>query len=212
MTFSRKKLKKKKTTIFLTQLKFSELILAGSLAGFLQYTIAYPMEVIRTRMTMGRAYGNEMYRGILHCFSKTFKHEGIRGLYKGIGITLCSGVPYVALQMSLYQIYQNVIFGTLQNFEKNNLIIKLLCGSLTGMTAQAVVFPGDTLKRRMQTNGIGGEKKKYKNTWDAAKSIWKNEGRLRGFYKGLGPCMIKSIPSAAIQFASYDFFKSLFGI
>ena len=33
----------------------------------------------------------------------------------------------------------------------------------------------------------------YKNSWDCVKKVLRNEG-LRGFYRGLGPQLIVSIP------------------
>ncbi len=48
-------------------------------------------------------------------------------------------------------------------------LVNMWVGALSGVVAQTIFYPGDTLRRRMQTNGIGGERKTYNSTWDCAK-------------------------------------------
>lgn len=65
-------------------LDFRQLIAAGTMAGLFQILATYPLEVVRTRLTLSSTWGAE-YRGIAHCFTEIVKHEGFGGLYKGIG-------------------------------------------------------------------------------------------------------------------------------
>lgn len=38
----------------------------------------------------GLVHSEQVYRGIVDCFSKTYKEAGIRGLYRGVGMFNCS--------------------------------------------------------------------------------------------------------------------------
>ena len=86
---------------------------------------------------------------------------------------------------------------------------KLLLGALSGLFAQTITYPGDTIRRRMQTNGAGGAERVYKNSWDCCKKTIRAEG-FQGLYHGLGVNIIRCLPGAAIQFAAYDSLKILF--
>ena len=84
---------------------------------------------------------------------------------------------------------------------------KLVAGATAGVMAQSLMYWGDTLRRRMQTNGIGGEKLTYTSTWNCAQTIWRKEG-LRGFYRGLLANTIKAFPLAGLQFVFFDLIKN----
>jgi hypothetical protein len=47
----------------------------------------------------------------------------------------------------------------------------------------AVMYPGDTVRRRMQNNGAGGAARIYRNSFHCSALIYRNEG-MRGFFKG----------------------------
>ena len=71
--------------------------------------------------------------------------------------------------------------------------------------------PGDTVRRRMQTDGMHGDKKLYRNSWHCFYQVLTKEG-FRTLFAGLNANVVRGIPGAAIQFAAYDAMKVLFGI
>ncbi len=76
-----------------------------------------------------------------------------------------------------------------------DVMSKLTCGAAAGVLAQSLMYPGDTLRRRMQTSGIGGEAKTYSSTWDCAKTMVRKEG-VRGLYRGIWANTVKAVPNA----------------
>ena len=72
-----------------------------------------------------------------------------------------------------------------------------------------MMYWGDTLRRRMQTNGIGGEKLTYTSTWNCVQVIYRTEG-IKGFYRGLWANTLKAFPLAGLQFMFFDLFKGFF--
>ncbi len=171
-------------------LNMNQLMLSGTAAGFIQILSTYPLEVIRTRLALSSNFGGLKYNGIIDCATKSIKQEGIRSMYKGLPPTLVSGVPYVALQMTSYDVFKNFVDST------------LLAGALAGIFSQTLTYPGDTVRRCMQTNF----QNKYANAIDCAKKLIKTEG-LRGLFRGFYVNTVRSIPGAAIQFSSYDYLK-----
>eukprot|EP00475_Leptophrys_vorax_P033861 TRINITY_DN5389_c1_g1_i2.p1 TRINITY_DN5389_c1_g1~~TRINITY_DN5389_c1_g1_i2.p1 ORF type:complete len:261 (-),score=47.30 TRINITY_DN5389_c1_g1_i2:74-856(-) len=189
-----------------------EVMLSGSLAGVVQITVSYPLEVLRTRLSLSESLnlsGGVKYRGIIHCATHIARTEGLPAFYKGIGPTYISGVPYVGLQMMFYDLLKSIM----PRNEDGSLSLywKLTCGALAGLVSQTVTYPGDTVRRRMQTNGVGGMERIYQNSWDCLVKILRREG-IPGLFRGLSANAIRSVPGAGIQFASYDAFKVLFGL
>ena len=67
----------------------------------------------------------------------------------------------------------------------------------------------NTVRTRLQVNGIGGKEKIYSGLGDCIVKIFRNEGVL-GFFKGCGANNLRMIPNGTIQFAAFDFFKKIF--
>jgi hypothetical protein len=189
-------------------LTFVQLMMSGTLAGLFQQCVTYPLETIRTRLTLG-VLSHHKYHGIIDAFVTTLKHEGIRGLYKGLGPTILTGSPYVGLQMTFYEELNRNSPKFQDKF--TNSIVKLFNGALAGIVAQTLTYPGDTVRRRMQTDGMLGEKKMYRNSWNCFMQIIRKEGIVT-LFAGLNANIVRGIPGAAIQFATYDAMKVLFGV
>lgn len=126
-----------------TKLSFGERIAAGTMAGMFQIVVTYPLEVTRTRLTLGPGLGLQ-YKGIVDCMRTTMRSEGIAGLYKGLGPTILSGAPYVGLQMTGYDTVKSFVtkFDALTHVDKRTgkrrpvLAASLVCGALAGVIAQ----------------------------------------------------------------------------
>eukprot|EP00922_Rhytidocystis_sp_ex-Travisia-forbesii_P005155 GHVS01007539.1.p1 GENE.GHVS01007539.1~~GHVS01007539.1.p1 ORF type:complete len:454 (-),score=86.40 GHVS01007539.1:363-1670(-) len=150
-----------------------------------------------------------------------YRSEGIAGYYKGFGPTLLTGVPYVMLQMTFFDLLRRHIRQFTigppplpsQHHHSSNpslgaiFLTSSLAGSFAGVAAQAVVFPGDTVRKRMMANGLGGAPRLYRNSLDCFRKVLALEGP-RGFYSGLLPCVLRAVPSGAIQFGSYELCKA----
>ena len=82
---------------------------------------------------------------------------------------------------------------------------------MAGLITQLVTYPGNTMIKRNQSDGMGGRERKYDGTVDMVRKILQREG-IKGFYKGVGVNVIKGIPNAAIQFLAYDTMKFVLGL
>jgi len=175
-------------------LSYGQLLLSGVLSGLNLVLLTFPLDLIRTRMTLDKNMVN--YNSIFECGKQVLKKEGVYSLYKGLSIACMTSPLYIGLQLSLYDEFKN-------NYFNDN---KFLSGACAGMISQSLMYPGDTIKRQMQINGLNGEKKKYNNLRGCIKYIYRNFG-IRGFYPAVGINLIKAIPEASIQFMIYDYCK-----
>ncbi len=81
------------------------------------------------------------------------------------------------------------------------------CRLRASRAPQAVSYPIDTVRRRMQLNSAPGQAVAYRSYWHCLKSMTMAEGP-RSFYRGLGVNCLKTAPGAAIQFLAYDLIRS----
>jgi hypothetical protein len=89
---------------------------------------------------------------MLDCLIKTCRIEGIPAIYKGLSASCLYGGPYVGLNMSINDMMKRMLAGE-QSTDSLGLGSKLLAGSVAATTAQTIVFPLDTLRRRLQVRG-----------------------------------------------------------
>jgi len=202
-----------------TAMTKTELFLAGSLAGIGQISITYPLEVVFTRVALsGAGTTGVKYNGIIDCFRRTLVQEGPRAFYSGYLPTLLSGTPYVALQMSCYEIFQRNLCPIYRRLApadskpaKEPVSVKLIAGALAGLVAQTLTFPGDVVRKRMQMDGMDGNPKVYNGMIDATVKIARREG-FKGFFAGVQANSWRCLPEGAIMFAAFDFLKHIIGI
>ena len=68
-------------------------------------TAVYPIDLVKTRMQNQRSgpmVGELMYKNSFDCFKKVIRHEGIRGLYRGLGPQLVGVCPEKAIKLTVW--------------------------------------------------------------------------------------------------------------
>ncbi|KAF9102473.1 hypothetical protein BGX29_004555 [Mortierella sp. GBA35] len=186
---------------------------AGALAGLTSVAFTYPLDIVRTRLSIQSAQvgGSKEAQAALPGIWKTMvniytKERGIIGLYRGLGPTLTGVAPYVALNFQAYEVLRTHL--TPPGEVAPSVGMKLVCGAVAGSFAQTVTYPLDVLRRRMQVTGMDAVTYKYSSTWDGVKKIIKQEG-VRGLYKGMVPNYLKVAPAISISFVVYEQCKQI---
>ncbi|KAF9920922.1 hypothetical protein FBU30_009118 [Linnemannia zychae] len=186
---------------------------AGALAGLTSVAFTYPLDIVRTRLSIQSAQmaNTKEAQGALPGIWKTmviiYKNGGgMVGLYRGLGPTLTGVAPYVALNFQAYEVLRAYL--TPPGEVAPSVAMKLVCGAVAGSFAQTVTYPLDVLRRRMQVTGMEAVSYKYSSTWDGVKKIIKQEG-VRGLYKGMVPNYLKVAPAISISFVVYEQCKQI---
>lgn len=179
------------------QLDYNSLLQAGVFTGICQTVITYPIDLVRTRITQDSNMIKQNNK-IHSCLTNIITQDGIKGLYRGFTPAILSTPLYIGIQLSTYQYIKN-----------SNTIISnsLIAGSLAGFISQTITYPGDTIKRNLQIDGI--KQTKYNKLTDCIKTIFLKHG-FKGFYRGIFLNSFKSIPEVAIKFTTYDLIKNYF--
>jgi len=165
-------------------------LLAGSVSGGISITCTYPLETIRSRLSLQT--NNSHYKGFLDaCYTIP-----PRDLFKGLRMSILGFAPFSALSFSTYFTYREY----LESYTRwNSDIIKVVGGGLAGTTAVTITYPTDLIRRRLQLQNFDKSVPHYSGILDCISKIVKAEG-FRGLYKGLPATYIKLFPTIGIQF------------
>jgi solute carrier family 25 carnitine/acylcarnitine transporter 20/29 len=124
----------------------------------------------------------------------------LRGLYRGEAVTVMReaqayGVWFLSFE---YMMNSDAARNKIERKEIPTWKIALY-GGLAGEALWLGSYPFDVVKSKMQTDGFG-ENMKYRSMRDCFAQTFKAEG-LRGFWKGIGPTLLRAMPVSAGTFA-----------
>lgn len=203
--------------------------IAGATAGAGATIATYPFDLFRTLFAAQGAKKSEVknYTSLFQTFRLIYRTEGPLGFFRGVSSSIISIAPYMGLFFASYgRIKDSLDAFSAKNhdfFITYNLPTKgwqeATAGLCAGTASKALVFPLDTIRKRLQTQGrmdvsyteLAGKQGVQKllesyNPFHMARRILITEG-VRGLYKGFLVSLIKSAPTSAITM--YTFEKSL---
>ncbi|WVO14341.1 hypothetical protein L204_101973 [Cryptococcus depauperatus] len=121
-------------------------MVSASGAEYISCLIRVPTEVVKSRTQTG-AYGHG--KGSFHSALSTMKFEGIRGFYRGFGITLTREIPFTSIQFPLYEYFKSSLSSHYLGGRRPTAYEAAACGSLAGGIASAATTPLDVVKTRV---------------------------------------------------------------
>ena len=190
-------------------------LLAGGGAACAAVCTLHPLDVIKTRLMAQTS--REYYAGVLDCARKIYIDEGLRGLYRGIGVSLCITTPSIAISFTAFDEFKRLFATWLGPDEPGNFLLTLCSGACAGSTASILMFPMDLVKRQMQMVGVGGRPLVYANVREAIINVFQTGARrnagsrsiswilgFREFFRGLAPELLKVVPFNALMFSTQN--------
>ena len=132
--------------------------------------------------------------------------EGVKGFYRGLAPSLF-GVSHGALQFMAYErlkIYRAEAKGI--PLGQLGAVDFLILSSLSKTFAGTVTYPYQVIRSRLQRYDA---EHTYRTTRGAVRSVWHHEG-IAGFYKGLGPNLLRVLPSTWVTFLVYEHVRASF--
>lgn len=182
---------------------------SGVEAGAICVLLTNPIWLIKTRLQLQGANGAP-YRGMIHAAACIVREEGPLALYRGIGPALVL-VSNGAIQFGVYEELKHFVIShqdTSVHSESQLTSIQFLgMGAVSKVIASVITYPLQVVKTRIQQRQTEGQVK-YSSMGQSCQRIFAKEG-ARGFYKGLGPTLLRVAPQSAITFAAYENVKRL---
>ncbi|GIK06518.1 hypothetical protein Aspvir_002168 [Aspergillus viridinutans] len=199
------------------ELTSTDYFVASGLAGLATSVLTNPIWVIKTRMLSTGSNTPGAYASFTTGVAQIYRAEGIPGFYRGL-LPALFGVSHGALQFMAYEklkLYRtrmssasrtsgdNIGSGATPARQLGNFDF-FLTSSLSKIFAGCVTYPYQVLRSRLQTYDAHLV---YRGVGDAMAQIWAQEG-FAGFYKGLGPNLLRVLPSTWVTFLVYENTKS----
>ncbi|CCW60833.1 unnamed protein product [Phytomonas sp. EM1] len=165
---------------------------SGGLAGATSLCFVYSLDYVRTRLAndtkSSKRDGKRQYNGMIDCYVKTFKSDGIWGLYRGFVVSCVGIVVYRGFYFGLYDSLQPLL-------PVNNFLVNFMLGWLVTVVAGLLSYPLDTVRRRMMmTSGTG---QNYKSSFHCMIKIIRNEGAV-SLMRGAGANILRGIAGALV--------------
>ena len=173
---------------------------AGACATLAHDTLMNPFDVIKQRMQLG----DSAYRSVRECARSVYTKEGLVAFYISLPTTLTMSVPFQSIQFATYEYFRKVLNPNGEYDPKTHAI----AGGLAGAFASAVTTPLDVVKTLLQTRGQNTDPRirNASGLIDAVNIIRERYG-ARGFFRGFKPRVLTVMPSAAISWSVYEYFK-----
>ncbi|XP_066498067.1 calcium-binding mitochondrial carrier protein SCaMC-3b [Hoplias malabaricus] len=189
-------------------LRVQERFIAGSLAGATAQTIIYPMEVLKTRLTLRKT---GQYSGTLDCARQILKKEGIQAFYRGYVPNTLGIIPYAGIDLAVYETLKN---AWLQRYcvgsADPGVLVLLGCGTVSSTCGQLASYPLALIRTRMQAQA-STEGAPQLTMVGQFKHIVSHEG-IQGLYRGIAPNFLKVIPAVSISYVVYEHMKKALGV
>ncbi|KAK7043024.1 mitochondrial ornithine carrier protein [Paramarasmius palmivorus] len=123
----------------------------GSIAGMVSEVFEYPFDLAKVRLqSQLLSEGQPTFKGPIDCLVKTWKEEGVRGLYRGLPVPLVGSMAETAAIFVAYSYFQKIIRR--YNSQEAPLSISQLglAAAGAGATASFILTPIELVKCKLQ--------------------------------------------------------------
>ncbi|KAH9004259.1 mitochondrial carrier [Lactarius hatsudake] len=188
--------------------------LMGGVSAAVAKTSAAPIERIKLlvqnqdeMIKQGRL--SHPYKGVVDCFARTYKDEGLLSLWRGNTANVIRYFPTQALNFA-FKDYFKSLFG----FKKNEGYWKWFAGNVAsggaaGASSLLFVYSLDYARTRLANDAKsakGGGARQFNGLVDVYKKTLASDG-LAGLYRGFVPSVVGIIVYRGLYFGVYDSLK-----
>jgi solute carrier family 25 iron transporter 28/37 len=178
---------------------------SGAAATIASDAFMNPFDVIKQRMQIQNS--KKMYRSMVDCARYVYRNEGLAAFYVSYPTTLSMTVPFTALQFLAYE----TISTSMNPSKTYDPATHCIAGAVAGGFAAGLTTPMDVIKTILQTRGTSTDPqvRNVNGFVGGCQLLYQREG-FRGFFKGVRPRIVTTMPSTAICWSAYEFSKAYF--
>ncbi|XP_071075337.1 mitoferrin-1 isoform X2 [Desmodus rotundus] len=162
-----------------------------------------PAEVVKQRMQMY----NSPHRSALSCIRTVWRTEGLRAFYRSYTTQLTMNIPFQSIHFITYEFLQEQV----NPHRRYNPQSHIISGGLAGALAAAATTPLDVCKTLLNTQenmalNLANISGRLSGMANAFRTVYQLNG-LPGYFKGMQARVLYQMPSTAISWSVYEFFK-----
>merc|ERR1711970_697605 len=144
---------------------FAGNLASGGAAGATSLCFVYPLDFARTRLAadVGKGPADREFSGLGNCLVSIFKADGLKGLYRGFGVSVQGIIIYRAAFFGLYDTAK----GMLPDPKSAGILLSWAIAQCVTTVSGIISYPFDTVRRRMMMqSGRKGADIMYSGTLD----------------------------------------------
>lgn len=165
--------------------------LNGGVGGIISRTTTAPLELLKI-------YKQNDYLFKSTNFFNIIKNEGVFSLWKG-NLTNCIRIfPNSAINFMTFNYSKKYIQNL--NYQFNDKIINLSCGTISGIAATTFTYPLDNARTRLTTQVNNNN---YNNIYDVFKKT-----SIKNLYNGYRMTLCGFVPYNSLNFMFYNIYKN----
>ncbi|KAI3711855.1 hypothetical protein L1987_70404 [Smallanthus sonchifolius] len=206
---------------------------AGLSAAMAAQLVWTPIDVVSQRLMVQGGNSSHTsglsavrYNGGVDAFRKIIQTDGVRGLYRGFGISILTYAPSNAVWWGAYSMGHRAVWGGIGCYclkkegdgsggggvgftpdSKAVVAVQGLSAAMASGVSAVVTMPLDTIKTRLQVLDVEGSNGKPSIGQTVRNLV--REGGLSACYRGLGPRWASMSMSATTMITTYEFLKRL---
>jgi len=200
--------------------------LGGAMSGALISFGSAPFELVKVRRQLeytiaaSKQISLTKPPGTIEAVKDIFRTNGLAGLYTGFRLHFIRDTSGTALYFLEYDGMRHLL-GRNRSGEQGPTppwlpihasLVPFFCGSVSGVTSWALIYPLDVIKTKVQQRALAGER--YRSTWEtltrlirgpdpnAPKPLLAGVARI---YRGLGVSALRSITTHGLLWTLFDF-------
>lgn len=203
-----------------TALRAMREITYGSIAGMVSKVFEHPFDLTKVRLQSQVLDATARFNGPIDCLTKTWKTEGVRGLYRGLPAPISGAMVENATLFLSYVEIQNFIRHVSHRAPQEKLPLYHLALSAAGAGAitSFILTPIELVKCKMQvqmlvapptgTEAVGSVPQKLPGPISVFTSVIRSAG-LRGLWLGHTGTFIRETGGTAAWLSTKEYVASL---
>jgi hypothetical protein len=162
--------------------------ITGGIAGVISRTLTAPLELLKIYHQNYYLYESTAFKSIL-------KKEGLLSLWKGNTANCIRIFPNSGINLMTYKFSKKNL-----NYDINDKILNLMCGTISGIAATTFTYPLDNARTRLTTQVNNNY---YNNIYDVFKKT-----SIRNLFNGYRMTLCGFVPYNSLNFMFYNIYKS----
>lgn len=182
--------------------------LGGIGTGALQSLMLSPVELVKIRLQLqstshakSHHQALQPHNGPINIAKSIMRTEGLRGMYRGLTITMLRDAPAHGVYFWTYEFVREQLHPGCRKSGQESLKTMLTAGGLAGVASWICCYPLDVIKTRLQAQSQSPPK--YKGIADCFRKSVREEG-YNVLWRGLGTAVSRAFLVNGAIFSAYE--------